>query len=35
MVKIIIKLSKRKAVRFARHLKQEHPKYSRSLKLKT
>jgi len=33
-MKITINLPKKKAMKFARHLKAEHPKYSRSLKLK-
>lgn len=33
-MRIIIKLSRKKALKFARHLRHEHPRYSKSLKLK-
>jgi hypothetical protein len=33
-MKIIVRLSRKKAMKFARHLKQEHPKYSRTLKIR-
>jgi hypothetical protein len=34
MKKITIKLSDIKALKFAAHLRKEHPKYSRTLKLR-
>jgi hypothetical protein len=33
-MKIIIKLPSKKAIKFLKHLKSEHPKYSRGAKLK-
>jgi hypothetical protein len=33
MKRIIIRLPNKKAVKFSAHLKSEHPKYSKSLKI--